>query len=289
MVTYSVAAGGGYLALAEAQIGDVGCAAAVALTNEPSRMHSDVAIVADLERQASHILPAHCLPDSIKIVDGFPLTDRGKVDMKSLVATTTAAEEPWSTTISGWTEWVAGAAIHAVIGDGGRSASVGSGLFSSSGGSLQAMKLVSVIRDVVGVDVSTEAVLRARTPRDIADALVEAEASARSRPVIDSTAVRTLSSLKSTSPREVFDQLVALSMNSHSTSAVRLLVTESDASPLWVSRDIRDQLDPSNTGGSMTDEIALRSIADLVFDVAAGDEGSPKDLLIAYGNDGDRR
>ncbi|MFE2975107.1 amino acid adenylation domain-containing protein [Streptomyces sp. NPDC059258] len=124
----------------------------------------------ELKRLAGEALPRYMVPAAISVRDAFPLTSNGKVDRAALAATgrteTAPAEDERPKDIeeelllSIWSTFFDVPAL-----------SVTESFFELGGDSLQAVRLVSVLRTETGVEIPVSALFGAPTIRDLAQEL----------------------------------------------------------------------------------------------------------------------
>jgi amino acid adenylation domain-containing protein len=125
----------------------------------------------ELRHHLAERLPAYMVPNQIMVLDAFPLSPNGKIDRKALpepVAADAAATYVAPTTI-----------VETVVADTYASllnldrVGIDDSFFDIGGNSLQAMQLVSRLRDDLAVDLDVSAVFLAPTPRQLTTVLCE--------------------------------------------------------------------------------------------------------------------
>ncbi|NEA32497.1 amino acid adenylation domain-containing protein [Streptomyces sp. SID13031] len=144
----------------------------------------------DLRRHAATLMPEYMVPASIVVLDRLPLTANGKLDRKALPmpeyapkASTIAARSPLETVLCGLFEQVLGVTGVGIEDD----------FFALGGHSLLATRLISAIRDALGVDVSIRAVFEAPTVETLAlrvEATGLLEEAGSRRPALTATIAR---------------------------------------------------------------------------------------------------
>ncbi|UYM22938.1 phosphopantetheine-binding protein [Streptomyces albus] len=124
----------------------------------------------DLKRLAGEVLPRYMVPSAISVQDSFPLTSNGKVDRAALAANrradSSSAENELPKDVeeelllSVWSRFFDIPAL-----------SVTDNYFDLGGDSLQAVRLVSVLRTETGVDIPVSTLFGAPTIRTLAQEL----------------------------------------------------------------------------------------------------------------------
>ena len=125
--------------------------------------------VADLRQHLAQRMPAYMVPTYLLKVAEFPLTANGKIDKTALPAPDAAAET---------TAYVAPrTVIETVLADmygrllGLDRVGIDDGFFDLGGNSLQAMQLITGLRDDLAVDLNLASVFLAHTPRQLTELL----------------------------------------------------------------------------------------------------------------------
>jgi amino acid adenylation domain-containing protein len=121
--------------------------------------------VADLRQHLTHRLPAYMVPTYLVILDTFPLTTNGKVDKGALPAPNSATETVVYTAPRTLVETVLADTYARLLGR--EQVGIDDGFFDAGGNSLQAMRLVTALRDDLAVDVDLAAIFLAPTPRQL--------------------------------------------------------------------------------------------------------------------------
>jgi acyl-coenzyme A synthetase/AMP-(fatty) acid ligase/acyl carrier protein len=120
----------------------------------------------ELRHYLARTLPAYMIPAYLNTVDTFPLNTSGKIDRSALpapqIVESGGALVPASTLI----EALVVNLYETVLGR--EQVGVTAGFFDLGGNSLQAMRLISMMDDELGVDVGVAAVFLAPTPRQLA-------------------------------------------------------------------------------------------------------------------------
>jgi acyl carrier protein len=131
------------------------------------RIHPDGpgASVADLRQHLTHRLPGYMVPTYLMVVDSFALNANGKIDKTTL---------PTPDTTTDITNYLAPRTlIETVLVDtyasllGRHQVSIEDSFFDIGGNSLQAMQLVTRLRNDLAVDLSVTAVFLAPTPQQL--------------------------------------------------------------------------------------------------------------------------
>ncbi len=123
------------------------------------------ASVADLRQHLAHRLPAYMVPTYLQVVDAFPLSTNGKIDKAALPAPETAAPAAAYTAPRTVLETVLADMYARLLGR--EQVGVDDAFFDIGGNSLQAMQLISGLRDDLAVDLNLAAVFLAPTPRQL--------------------------------------------------------------------------------------------------------------------------
>ncbi|MGH3375579.1 MAG: non-ribosomal peptide synthetase, partial [Actinoallomurus sp.] len=121
--------------------------------------------VADLRQHLAHRLPAYMVPTYLLTVESFPLNTNGKIDKAALPAPGSAAETTAYTAPRTLLETVLADTYARLLGR--DQIGVDDGFFDAGGNSLQAMRLVTALRDDLAVDIDLAAVFLAPTPRQL--------------------------------------------------------------------------------------------------------------------------
>ena len=123
------------------------------------------AAVADLRQHLTHRLPAYMVPTYLIELDTFPLTSNGKIDKAALPAPGAAADTGAYTAPRTLVETVLADTYARLLGR--ERVGIDDGFFDAGGNSLQAMQLVTALRDDLAVDVNLAAIFLAPTPRQL--------------------------------------------------------------------------------------------------------------------------
>ncbi len=121
--------------------------------------------VADLRQHLAHRLPAYMVPTYLQAVEAFALTTNGKVDRAALPAPVAAVEAVAYTAPRTMVETVLADMYARLLGL--EQVGIDDAFFDLGGNSLQAMQLVTGLRDDLAVDVNLAAVFLAPTPRQL--------------------------------------------------------------------------------------------------------------------------
>ncbi len=126
-------------------------------------------VVPDLPGLRQHLaysLPAYMVPVFLTVVDEFPLTTNGKIDKAALPEPQAPVATPGQVAPVTLIEAVVADSFVRLLGLDQVGAT--DSFFDLGGNSLQAMRLISMIDDELGVDIGAVAVFLARTPRQLA-------------------------------------------------------------------------------------------------------------------------
>lgn len=121
--------------------------------------------VADLRQHLAHRLPAYMVPTYLQAVESFPLTTNGKIDKSALPAPDAATEAVAYVAPRTLLETVLTDMYARLLGL--EQVGVDESFFDIGGNSLQAMQLITALRDDLAVDLNVAAVFLAPTPRQL--------------------------------------------------------------------------------------------------------------------------
>jgi acyl carrier protein len=127
--------------------------------------------IADLRQQAGQRMPLYMVPTHVVVVESFPLTPNGKIDQAALPAPESVSEAATYRAPSTLLEAVlvdmfATLLKHDQVG-------LDDSFFDLGGNSLQAMRLITQLRDELAVDTDVTAIFIAPTPGQLASHLRE--------------------------------------------------------------------------------------------------------------------
>ncbi|HEX6355467.1 MAG TPA: amino acid adenylation domain-containing protein [Actinophytocola sp.] len=123
---------------------------------------------ADLRQHLTRWLPAYMVPTHLVVLDTFPLTPNGKIDKSAL-------PEPGAgdtTTLNPPTTLIETMLVDLYAGLLNNQVGVDDSFFDTGGNSLQAMQLITRLRNELAVDIDVTAVFLAPTPRRLTEVLV---------------------------------------------------------------------------------------------------------------------
>jgi amino acid adenylation domain-containing protein len=123
---------------------------------------------ADLRQHLTRWLPAYMVPTHLVILDTFPLSPNGKIDKAALpdpdIGGTTTYNPPTTLIETMLVDTYANLLNHNQVG-------IDDSFFDVGGNSLQAMQLVTRLRNDLAVDIDVTAVFLAPTPRQLTEVL----------------------------------------------------------------------------------------------------------------------
>ncbi len=127
--------------------------------------------VADLRQHLAQRLPAYMVPTYLQVLEVFPLTTNGKIDKTALPAPDAAVEAAKYVAPRTLVETVLADTYARLLGH--ERVGIDDGFFDLGGNSLQAMQLITGLRDDLAVDLNVASVFLAPTPRQLTVLLCE--------------------------------------------------------------------------------------------------------------------
>ncbi|WP_246112031.1 amino acid adenylation domain-containing protein [Streptomyces hawaiiensis] len=146
---------------------------------DPDAGHSG----ADIKRMAAEVLPRYMVPAVVTVRDSFPLTSNGKVDRGALARLQDEEAEAEAITLPVTSEEELLLSVWSTFFD-TPALSVLDNFFELGGDSLQAVRLMSVLRQETGAELPVSALFAAPTIRDLARELTRAHGSAPRSPLV---------------------------------------------------------------------------------------------------------